>query len=179
MLKMSEKIDQVTTALRLAQKDFKKLKRNRANPFFKSRYADLDNCIDVTRHALQQHGLVIVQTLGANEQGLTAVTTMLVHTDTGQWIADTSIMVAKDFSPQAVGSAATYARRYGYSAITGIAPDDDDDGEAAMPRGTAQAVGQRFGGQVQRQPYPPSPKIGSEAKPQQTTIPGVPGERKT
>ncbi len=33
--------------------------------------------------------------------------------------------------PQELGSAVTYAKRYTLSAVTGIAPDDDDDGNAA------------------------------------------------
>lgn len=34
-------------------------------------------------------------------------------------------------TPQAAGSAITYARRYCLCAVTGVAPDDDDDGAAA------------------------------------------------
>lgn len=35
-------------------------------------------------------------------------------------------------TPQQVGSAITYARRYCLCAVTGVAPDDDDDGRAAQ-----------------------------------------------
>jgi hypothetical protein len=35
-------------------------------------------------------------------------------------------------SPQSVGSAITYARRYCLCAVTGVAPDEDDDGAAAQ-----------------------------------------------
>ena len=46
-------------------------------------------------------------------------------------------------TPQAIGSAITYGRRYCLCAITGVAPEEDDDGalaeqEAAATRGTAQ-----------------------------------------
>lgn len=34
--------------------------------------------------------------------------------------------------PQEVGSAITYARRYALGAVTGVAPDEDDDGQAAQ-----------------------------------------------
>jgi hypothetical protein len=34
-------------------------------------------------------------------------------------------------TPQAIGSAITYARRYCLTAVTGVAPEDDDDGAAA------------------------------------------------
>lgn len=43
-----------------------------------------------------------------------------------------------DTTPQAVGSAITYARRYCLCAVTGVAPDDDDDA-AAVTAGQAGA----------------------------------------
>jgi len=170
---MSPQIEKVAAALANAQRDFKKLRRDRANPFFKSRYAGLDNCIDVTRPALQKHGLVVVQTLGSDAQGHPAVSTLLIHTESGQYIADTVVMMPKDNSPQSVGSAATYARRYGYSAMTGITPDDDDDAEAAQPRGTAQAVSRFPAPQTSNFQRP-----GQTQMPKQTTIPGTtPGNK--
>ena len=42
-------------------------------------------------------------------------------------------LTAGQNTPQAVGSAITYGRRYGLAAMVGIAPEDDD-GEAAEPR---------------------------------------------
>ena len=39
---------------------------------------------------------------------------------------------------QALGSAITYARRYQLSAFVGVAPDDDDDGNAASGKVVAQ-----------------------------------------
>lgn len=41
-------------------------------------------------------------------------------------------------TPQAMGSAITYARRYCLCAITGIAPEDDDDGAAAQAAAQSQ-----------------------------------------
>jgi hypothetical protein len=76
-----------------------------------------------------------------------AVRTMLLHTS-GQWIASRYVMPIGDkLTPQAIGSAITYARRYALSAIVGIAPDDDDDGNAASVTPARQEA-----------PTPPPPK---------------------
>jgi hypothetical protein len=53
-------------------------------------------------------------------------------------------------TPQAMGAAITYARRYCLCAITGIAPEDDDDGAAAQ----AEALGQRGTAARASQPRP-------------------------
>src|SRR5690606_38089094 len=43
-------------------------------------------------------------------------------------------LTARQADPQSVGSAITYGRRYGLASMVGVAPDDDDDGEAAQGR---------------------------------------------
>ena len=53
----------------------------------------------------------------------------------GQWIAGVTPIRPKDDSPQAMGSAITYARRYALSAIVGLA-QVDDDGNAASGKVT-------------------------------------------
>lgn len=140
-------IKDLATALLQAQKFFKKLRRNKVNPHFKSRYADLDACIDCTKPALQAQGLTIIQGATMNERGQVVVVTRLVHAPTGQWIEEATVLpLGGPANPQGAGAAITYARRYGYSAILGITPDDDDDAERSMDRkpapqqGTAQRV---------------------------------------
>lgn len=63
-------------------------------------------------------------------------------------------------TPQAMGAAITYARRYCLCAITGIAPEDDDDGAAAQ----AEAMGQRGTAARSSQPRPkPQQANGQQA----------------
>ena len=62
------------------------------------------------------------------------VETVLTHAS-GEFISEKLHIVPTKDDPQGLGSCITYARKYGLSAIAGIAPDDsDDDGEAAMGR---------------------------------------------
>jgi hypothetical protein len=64
-----------------------------------------------------------------------ALTTILMH-NSGEWISGTyPLMVTdKESTPQGYGSALTYARRYGLSAVLGVIADEDDDGNAASKR---------------------------------------------
>ncbi|WP_252341658.1 ERF family protein, partial [Escherichia coli] len=57
---------------------------------------------------------------------------MLIH-QSGDWIAATYplVVTSKDETAQGYGSAVTYARRYGLSALMGVIADTDDDGNAA------------------------------------------------
>jgi hypothetical protein len=59
-----------------------------------------------------------------------SVTTLLIH-ESGEFLKSTLLIPASDKSPQKLGSAISYARRYSLSAILGLATDEDDDGNAA------------------------------------------------
>ena len=128
----SEQIGELAAALAAAQGEMTAASKDATNPHFKSRYATLASVWDAIRGPLSQHGLSVSQVLESAENGVgVAVRTMLLHSS-GQWIASRYVMPITDkLTPQAMGSAITYARRYALSAIVGIAPDDDDDGNGA------------------------------------------------
>lgn len=125
----SENINELAAALAAAQAHITGAAKDSVNPHFKSRYADLASVWDACRAPLTEHGLSVVQTTHAADNGVLLITTLL-HTS-GQWIAGELPIGADWKNPQAVGSWLTYARRYALAALVGIAPDDDD-GEAAM-----------------------------------------------
>jgi len=97
-----------------------------ANPFFKSKYAPLDAIIDATRPILAKHGLAVMQQPLFME-GTAGVETTVLHKG-GHSTTSTLLLPLKDQSPQGVGSAITYARRYALAAVLGVASEDDDDG---------------------------------------------------
>jgi len=127
-MRTSEQINELATALAKAQGKIVGALKDSANPFFKSKYADLASCWDACREQLTSNGLSVMQFTETVENGL-AVTTRLAHAS-GQWVESTLIVHPKDDGPQAAGSAITYARRYGLAAIVGLA-QVDDDGNAA------------------------------------------------
>jgi len=127
----SDTLNELATAIAKAQSEIKGAAKDSANPFFKSKYADLSSVWDACRAPLTKNGLSVIQ-LASAEGNKVTVETVLLHTS-GQLISEALSVTAKEDSPQAVGSAITYARRYGLAAIVGVAPEDDD-GEAAEAR---------------------------------------------
>lgn len=131
MVAKSESIKELSAALARAQSQIKGASKDSANPYFKSRYADLASVWDACRDALTKHGLAVTQWPSAEGPRVT-VETILTH-ESGEWISRELTITAKEDSPQAIGSAVTYARRYALAAVAGVAPEDDD-GEAAEGR---------------------------------------------
>lgn len=127
----SESIAGLATALAKAQAELSNPKKTSANPFFKSKYADLSEVINVSKSILSEHGLSILQ-LPSFHDGRVNVETVITHA-TGEYISDVlSLPVAKQ-DAQSIGSAITYARRYSWAAICGLA-QEDDDAESAIGR---------------------------------------------
>ena len=124
----SEEINELAGALSLAQGDMHPAKKTGDNTFFKSTYADLHSVIEATRFPLSANDLSMIQYC---DDGY--VITQLMHSS-GQWLRGRLRITPKDNSPQAMGSALSYARRYSWQMMVGLA-SADDDGEAAMGRG--------------------------------------------
>ena len=127
----SEQINELAAALSEAQASITGALKDSANPFFKSKYADLASCWDACRKQLTDNGLSVMQTTDIVADTV-VVRTTLAHSS-GQWISGILPVRAKDESPQAQGSGITYARRYALAAMVGLA-QIDDDAEAAQGR---------------------------------------------
>ena len=125
----SETIGKLATALAEARKIINHPVRNKVNPHFKNRYADLTAVLDAVAEPFALNGLALVQTV----DGADLVTTLL-HTS-GEFITSAT-PIPEHKNPQQLGSALTYLRRYTVQAIAAIAADDDDDGQAASPKNT-------------------------------------------
>lgn len=99
----------------------------------KTKYADLASCWDSCRDALAKNGVAVIQIPSAAGAQVT-VKTILGH-KSGQELSSELTITSQGGTPQQIGSAITYARRYGLCAMVGIAPEDDDGAAAG---GTAQ-----------------------------------------
>lgn len=124
ILTHSEQLDQLGTALAKAQAEIVGAKKDSANPFFKSDYADLASVWTACRKPLTANGLSVVQ-MPIMEAGAVGVSTLLLHAS-GQWVRSTLHANPKDLGPQAVGSVITYLRRYALAAMAGVSQIDDD-----------------------------------------------------
>lgn len=132
-MNQSTEINELATALSKAQGKIEGAPKDSDNPFFKSKYADLGNVITAMRKPFSDNQLSVHQgPRGVN--GEIHLVTRIMHSS-GQWIEDEGWPLILDKqNMQGLGSACTYARRYGLMAAAGIAPEDDDGNEAT--RGT-------------------------------------------
>ena len=118
-------------ALALAQSQMKTPHKDATNPHFRNRYASLKSCIKAIKPALNDNGFALIQAAGKDEQGHYIQTTF-EHTSGGLFTSK-FYMEPEKKGMQGLGSAATYAKRYGLLGLAGIEPDEDadDDGNAA------------------------------------------------
>jgi hypothetical protein len=137
MIDRSENINELAKALCQVQGQLEHAKKSSDNPFFKSKYADLTEVWDVCRKPLHENNLAVIQTANADGNKV-SLTTMLIHSS-GQYVSSTLTMVAKDASPQAIGSCISYARRYSIKGILGVSDEDDDGEGATRPVGVEKA----------------------------------------
>ena len=124
----SDNIEKLASALSKAQSEIKGAEKKSTNPFFNSGYADLHTVIESSFPHLTKYGLSVIQG-NDGKPGEFYVTTMLLH-ESGQWIKSRLKMPIEKATAQAIGSTITYGRRYGLSAMVGIAQYDDDGNSA-------------------------------------------------
>lgn len=112
--------------------------KDKTNPAFRSKYADLGACIDAVEDALLANDIAMMQETFLDDSGIT-VETVFLHTS-GETIRGGKLHVpAAKQDPQGYGSALTYARRYSLMAACGIAAEDDDGNAASASRSPAKA----------------------------------------
>jgi hypothetical protein len=130
MTKISEAHPNVYAALAAAQAEMGMALKDSVNPAFKSKYADLASVIEAVRGPLTRHGLSFHQPLVESEFGR-GVKTILSHGPSNTHIECVVPLIVGKNDMQGLGSAITYARRYGLMGMAGIAADDDDGNAAA------------------------------------------------
>lgn len=150
--KQSETLSQLASALIGLQSELQFASKSCANPYFKSKYADLTEVWSVCAPLLSKYKLAVFQCMDVVEacyeiksldknDRLTgdykgskqnALVTTLCH-ESGEWIKSIALINAVKPDPQANGSAITYMRRYQLCSILGVI-QEDDDGERAMNR---------------------------------------------
>lgn len=159
MSRRSEDIKDLAKALSAAQGKIVFAEKSAENPFFHKQYADLASVIKVAKAPLEANGLAVVQTLQYTEAGALVLNTELLHSS-GQWISGIYPVNPVKNDPQGLGSAVTYARRYAYQALLGIAPaGEDDDGNRASGKETPPA---KDAAKKTSPPKPSTPSIKAE-----------------
>lgn len=149
----SPELAELAKALNEAQAMIDPPKKDKDNPFFRSKYADLASNVDATKAALKANGLSLTQQTTILPTHGFVLVSYLLHAS-GQWMRSIAPLRPVKNDPQGLGSVITYMRRYAWSAITGTAPEDDD-GNAASDNNVSQ----------------PPAKVAKTAKPKQEIKP--------
>jgi hypothetical protein len=134
----SSSIGAIADALAKAQGEMTSAKKDAANPFFKSQYADLASVWEAVRAPLSKNSIAVIQIPTNGTDGRVGSVTIFAH-KSGEFMRGRLLVRPAKDDPQAAGSAITYTRRYSLMAMAGIAADDDD-GEGAMNRKQANGT---------------------------------------
>ncbi len=130
----SEKITELARTMISVQQSLVPALKDGINTYTETSYATLKSVMEVCRTVLLSHGIWMTQYPVSVEVGHLGLVTKIVHAESGQWQSSLIEMPLPKNDPQGYGSAITYARRYGLSALLGITTEDDD-AESAMARG--------------------------------------------
>jgi hypothetical protein len=142
---MTTKLSKLAAAL----SEIKPVAKEATNPHFRSRYADLNTILAEVKPVLHKHGLYILQPIDGGE-----VFTRIVDSETGEVLAESSLPLSLQGTPQQRGSEITYYRRYTLQSLLALEAEDDD-ANAATPSAPVQ----------NSKPAPPSGNDPNDNKP--------------
>lgn len=129
----------LTTKLLEIQKKGVELQKSALNPHFKSKYIPLEEVIGKVIPLLNDNGIVLLQSVGHYE-GTPVLVTSLIDAETDERVETAAPLILDKQTPQAVGSAITYMRRYSILSLLGLVADEDDDANAATPQRRTRTV---------------------------------------
>lgn len=132
-MKQSESLKNLAAAMSKFQGQLESASKSKANPFFKSKYADIAEIWDTIKKPLADNGLSVVQLPSTNVNGEPTLVTTLLH-ESGEYMSAETPLIMLKKDPQAMGSAMTYFRRYALAACLGVVQDDDDGNAATQTK---------------------------------------------
>ena len=141
MINQSESIANLVAALSIVQGKMSHAVKDSANPFFKSKYADLESVWDACRSLLAENGLAVMQFPGlyTDHDKSMSLTTIISH-KSGEYISQEMSVPVTKADAQGAGSAITYMRRYALAAVVGVVQADDDGNAASNPQSKPAVV---------------------------------------
>jgi hypothetical protein len=126
------------------QKEIGAIKKDSTNPFFKSKYFDINALLEQVKPTLNKHGIVLTQAL-THIDGKLALNTSLALADRKPVAADDEVYrlnesviwstcpIPEGADAQKTGSAITYFRRYALQSLLALEAEDDDANLASKP----------------------------------------------
>lgn len=138
-MKTSEKIDLIVPALLKVKSKIQAVIKDSNNPFFKSKYADLNAHLDTVEPLLAENEIVLLQPTTVNSAVSNTVETVLIH-KSGQYISADLVVNMPNLDAQKLGAAITYFRRYTLGSLLGMKAEDDDGNKASDKVNPAQKI---------------------------------------
>ena len=129
-------MENITSKLLEFQKKVQAVKKDGVNPHFKNKYATLTQIISEVKPILSELGIVLTQPVSNGN-----VVTCLTFNDEK---IESYLPLPVNLTPQQVGSAITYYRRYTLSSLLALEIEDDDGNEASKKTEVKQEVKKPF-----------------------------------
>ena len=108
-----------------AKLEIKPIVKSETNPFYKSKYFDINDLLLQIEPILHSHGLILLQPIEDNK-----VMTKIYDVVSGQCL-ESSMILPELNDPQKMGSAVTYYRRYTLQSALALQAEDDDGNNAS------------------------------------------------
>jgi hypothetical protein len=121
-----------------AKREIGKVAKNAKNPHFKNTYADLNALIEAVEPILLEKGLMLLQPIIENK-----VFSKIIDAESGECV-ESYIDLPLSVTPQAMGSAITYYRRYTLQSLLSLQAVDDDGQAASQPAQKETLTDERF-----------------------------------
>jgi hypothetical protein len=131
-------MQKIAAAFVKAKRAFGPVLKDKTNPAFRSKYADLGACLEAIDAPCLDAGIAVYQETFEDATGVTVETVFLHESGESLRCGKFHVPAAKQ-DPQGYGSALTYARRYSLLAACGMAPEDDDGNAASKPSAASAA----------------------------------------
>jgi len=110
--------------LHLAKQEIGKINKKADNPFFKSKYADLNTILDVVEPILHKYNLLLLQPINDG-----CVQSIVIDIESGEeFISEIKLPEIND--AQKLGGCISYFRRYSLQSLLSLSMQDDDANEA-------------------------------------------------
>lgn len=107
------------------KKETGKLSKDSKNPFFNSKYFDINQLLEHLEPILDSKNLLVLQPIIDGK-----VYSKIIDLESGESI-ESFIDLPQNNDPQKIGSAITYFRRYSLQSLLGLQAEDDDGNKAS------------------------------------------------
>jgi hypothetical protein len=121
---MTNKKESIYNKLYKVQSEIGAISKDSTNPFYKSKYFDINSLIKQVTPILEKHKLLLLQPIKDGEQY-----SIIFDLDGG--FVESSLKLPTDLDAQKIGSAITYYRRYTLQSLLGLQAEDDDGNVAS------------------------------------------------